>query len=261
MALQYNLDTPKCKCELIPFRLGQVCTSCNLGWCERCKTKRELISIKNRKVCTSCAIISPHDEEPELILDLVYHNYKYYMGDKPHGVLLQNTQNKVLQWEFARFIPRHIGTGSNDIRWKVMMRRLFSISVSIHSLTHLIQNEIQTIVSISRGVDGKCEQSPEKEVLMARREIEVVAGLSLGHRIGNPDQKVQNSKESIAESIRLLSKKMNWDTPEHHPCHLHKNKLDSIRTTLIKVLSDIVEICNKHLGDIAKKATENQRIY
>ena len=66
-----------------------------------------------------------------LIIDLV-HKKKYFTFFDPGGILLDTVQKGCLHWEYAQLIPKNAYSDT------IVMRRLFSVYLSVYSLACLV---------------------------------------------------------------------------------------------------------------------------
>ena len=181
-----------------------------------------------------------HREIEYISTELIIDSIPYHINHTDKGILItttkdkeeilmNSTKTKYLAWFWARYIRKNV---DND---DVATRRLFSVSISIHSLAHTIKAYVMHIQSMIKSNDS-IDEPPNDQIISIGQRISSAISLSLK----DPSINVG----TIVELLRLVSinfNKYSGAELKHHPYNLHTNKLNNLRLTLIEILSDALE--------------------
>ena len=173
----------------------------------------------------------------DLIMEMVQYlsHYATYCIDVG-GVFIETTQNKYLEWKFARHIPKNIYDNNTATR------RLFFLTLSLHSFAKTVERNFMAIKS-TMLLDGGRLGADNEKVLLARQKILSAVELNLQD---------PSHVGTIAELLRLVSlnfKKYAGVDSKHHPFNLHSQKLDGIRFRVTTHFSKIQELFDTKLNE------------
>lgn len=157
-------------------------------------------------------------------------------------VLIRTTDKEHLPWKCI-YLRKNIYSD------EIAIQRLFSTSLAVHSLTHLIKKYVQNSTFLNSPRD-KAQQN--KEIAQVVQTIIDAVHFSLMDC--NPYM------GSINELLRLLSMhfgKYSQNDSKHHPYHWHTQKLHNIRMRLAALLSNAQSIFKSTLNE--DKVINNHR--
>lgn len=182
----------------------------------------------------------------DLILDFPQLHCHRWRDD----IIVHTSKDKYLDWDLAGTIPKNIYDTN------IAMRRLFSVSVSVYSLTQFIREDILKIQSTVR--------SGGNNITTQAKAIEEEVGFSLltDVRSARPKWKrlyeISDSTDidirrmaTITQLLHLVSltfEEYSTADLKHHPYHFHTEKLNGIRMRLIDTFSTILELCRAKLN-------------
>lgn len=124
-----------------------------------------------------------HREIEYISTELIIDSIPYHINHTDKGILItttkdkeeilmNSTKTKYLAWFWARYIRKNV---DND---DVATRRLFSVSISIHSLAHTIKAYVMHIQSMIKSNDS-IDETPNDQIISIGQRISSAISLSL----------------------------------------------------------------------------------
>ena len=151
----------------------------------------------------------------------------------------------------------------------IALRRLFA-TVHVDSLRALAKGIEQDTLLIQTYLNSS-KNNPSKSCQMKMKLEGIKSRVICNHQASSFHMPCAAKIIRVLHLVSLVFEKVPGVDLKHNPYHFHKNKLDGIKTRLIGVFSEILEICSTHLnandfgrnelqGDLTKRRRLNPEV-